>query len=136
MKRTFKKILLFSISLLFISIIISSCGKKREGLLVGNWEYVWVSKNDLNEVILYTFTEGLTVERVSIINGIEKKNTGTYELSKKTGKLFVNIKLDGFTWLNGKYRILHVDKEILIMQQFLDSDDKYAFGRFEFVRKN
>ena len=137
MKIHFKGILLFSISILFILLIFSSCGKKREGLLVGNWEYVWMSKNDSNEVITYSFSEGGSIERVSSINGVDTKNTGTYELEKKTGKLFAKINIVGFkSWLNGKYRILHVDKDILIMQQVFDTNGNYAFARFEFVRKN
>lgn len=137
MKIHFKGILLFSISILFILLIFSSCGKKREGLLVGTWEYVWISKNDSNEVIVYSFSEGGNIERVSTTNGVSKTFTGTYELEKKAGKLFAKIKIDNFaSWLNGKYRILHVDKDILIMQQVFDSDGNYAFYRFEFVRKN
>lgn len=135
MKVSIKTILLLFISVTFILFIFSSCGKKKEGLLVGVWEYVWVSKNDSNEVIIYTFYEGSSVERKSIKNGIERINTGTYQLDKKKGRLYAKIDLDGFSWLNGKYRVLDVDKDILIMQQFLDMNDQYAFGRFEFVRK-
>lgn len=137
MKIYLKGILFFSISILFIMLIFSSCGKKREGLLVGTWEYVWVSQNDSNEVIVYSFTDGGNVERISTVNGVETKNNGTYELEKKSGKLFARINIVGFaSWLNGKYRILHVDKKILVMQQVFDTDGNYAFARFEFVRKN
>lgn len=137
MKIIFKSILSFSILILLIILIFSSCGKKKEGLLVGNWEYVWISQNDSNEVITYSFTEGGTIERVSTVNGVSKTFNGTYELEKKSGKLFARIKIDKYaSWLNGKYRILHVDKDILIMQQVFDTDGNYAFARFEFVRKN
>lgn len=137
MKINLKGLLLFSISILFVLLLFSSCGKKKEGLLVGKWEYVWISRNDSNEVITYSFSEGGGIERVSTINGISKTNTGTYELEKKSGKLFARINIVGFnSWLNGKYRILHVDKDILIMQQVFDTNGNYAFARFEFVRKN
>lgn len=137
MKITIKQIIFFSTSIILLLLIFSSCSKKKEGLLVGSWEYVWVKQNESSEILVYNFTDGGNIERISTINGIETKNNGTYELEKKSGKLFAKINIIGVpVWMNGKYRVLHVDKDILIMQQVFDTDGNYAFSRFEFVRRN
>lgn len=129
-----KRIILYLFVIFSSALILSSCSvKKKEEKLQGSWEYVWLSKNDSNAVIQWTFADQPLVEQVMTINGISETLKGNYFVEKKKSKFFIIID-DLYTWLDGKYRIIQLNEDFLIIQRITDHEGNYAFDRFEFVK--
>lgn len=130
--------LLYYILLVPCVLLFFSCSNEqdKETDIVGEWELVWIAKNDSNIVSTWTFADdySLTVNN-SKNNIVLTSDAGAFNIDKKSfDGYYLNITEIDY-WIDGQYKILTLNKEILILQLTADGSGKYSFGRFEFIRR-
>ncbi len=132
-----KKYLLVSISL--VMLLFSSCGKRTESKLVGEWRVVSVGDCDWNENATWTFYSGGEISIYGDRNvGGDVTQNGTWEIyTRSLITSYVNI--DGYSTygLNGHWRVEKVNSNKLILNrtEWADGSTTAAFMRREFVKK-
>ncbi len=127
---------IFSCFLLLI-IIASSCNKQKIERVEDTWRLVRVSKiKEVTHHEEWDFTDGIiTMVEFPIDSAVsypDTLGTGTYIFDPAFTKLFVEVEgiVQGRERYNGKWRILKVNKDILI----LFKKDDVAWLYREFVR--
>lgn len=128
--------LLFIVSLL----LFSSCGKRAESRLIGDWEIESVGDCGWAEHASWTFYSGgeLLISEDPNIGGEGHTQTGGWEVFTRS-LVTPYVKITGFATfgLNGHWRIEKVNSRKLILNrvEWEDGDTGGAFMRREFKRK-
>lgn len=132
-----KKYLLVSISL--VMLLFSSCGKRTESKLVGEWRVVSVGDCGWDENATWTFYSGGDVFLFRDPNlGYNGEGTGTWEIyTRSLITSYVTIKGFAVYGLDGHWRVEKVNSNRLILNRTenLDGSTTAAFMRREFVKK-
>ena len=104
--------------LLILFIIAGGCSKKRkENKIQGTWEMVDVVDPPDNKE-QWVFEKPENLHRIRLTDSLppEGIDTGLYSIQVKGFKKFLNISgLTGSFGLNGKWEIIKLDKEIMII---------------------
>lgn len=125
---------LTSLSLL-IAIIASlafiSCQKKKEDKLAETWRLVKISKDtlvDYYETWNFDGSNVLITRQNDVINTLDTLCNGTYDVDAKLSKTFINMESMANTAYNGKWQILTLNNDILIMLN--ESNGNWIYREF------
>lgn len=123
---------LISILVFVIAIVsISSCQKKKEDRLANTWKLVKISKDtlvDYYETWSFDGSDLLILRRNDVLSTFDTMSTGTYSVDAKLSKTF--MEMDGMesTFYNGKWQILTLNEDILIMLN--ESNGNWIYREF------
>lgn len=127
-----KKLTSFSLLItILVSVFFISCQKKKEDKLAETWKLIKVSKDtmvDYYETWDFDGSKILIVRRNDVLNSFDTLSNGTYSVDAGLSKTFINMENMANSAYNGKWQILKINNDILVMLN--ESNGNWVYREF------